>query len=393
MSVVFVINPGAASKKYALFVAGRVVLRGIYEKTASGYQATIKTGEQKEQHEVVDENSYNDSFELFAKQVQILLRDQQLSLAAIGVRVLASGSFFQKHQRVDEVFLSLLREKEPTAPLHIPVTLREIQQCKTVFPGAPVIAVSDTALFSTLPAIAREYSINPKDAKEYDIHRFGYHGLSVASVIHRIHAVLGKDPERMIVCHLGNGMSVSGVKNGSPVYSSAGYSSLNTLPMITRGGDIDVGVSLELQRLRHGKHTEINHSLHYEGGLKALTKTDDVRIVLDKKAQGDGDAIFALEYITYEIQKAIAAATVATEGVDVLVLTGTIGQRSPEFRRLVIEGLGHFGLDIEEDKNNLFLGREGVISPSRSMAKVVVMCTDEMREISQSALRQVELGT
>lgn len=391
MSVILSINPGGSSKKYALFVDGRIVIEAVYEKNTDTYQSSLKQPGIADAVLSVTKEEYNHAVSSFAVTVKEYLQSEQKTLSTIGVRVLASGSYFQKHTNIDEVYLSLLRAKESTAPLHIPATLSEIQQSRENFPGVPVIAISDTAFFKTLPPVMREYSLSRETVKELDIHRFGYHGLSVNSIVSRIHSVTGRDPERMIICHVGSGISVTGLKNGTPVYTSAGYSSLGNLPMTTRAGDVDAGVIIELFRSCKGKSDEVVNFLHKEGGLFGLAGTDDVRHVFDRKSQGDTKAAFAIEKITYALQEKIAEATIATGGVDTLVFTGTIGVRSPEFRRLAVDRLGHFGISIDEDKNNLFLSKEGVLSQARSLVKVAVMRTDEMGEIARTASHYNEM--
>ena len=393
MSVVFVINPGAASKKYALYIGGRMKLSAVYEKAGTEFVATSKIPGQPESRMTLSETEFQAAVVHFKDTCQPVLESLKTSIEAIGIRVVASGSRFQTHQKIDDVLLSLLREKEPTAPLHIPTILREAQECRTLFPGLPLVAVSDTAQFKHLPDLERMYSINSEDAKAYDLYRYGYHGLSVASVIDRAHAVFGTDPERMIICHLGSGMSVTGVKHGKVVATSAGYTSLTGLPMLSRGGDIDSGVTLELLRLEHGSHQKVHERLHRQSGLQALYATDDLRKVLHQKSQGDKTASFALDFLAYQLQKAVAAATVATGGIDAVVFTGTVGQRSPEFRLLVAEGLSHLGVGINAEKNDVFLSRDGVVSHSRSLVKTGVVCTDEMAEIAQTTLRVLETGT
>lgn len=385
MSVVLVCNPGGSSKKYALYVSGTVVLEAAFESVGADFQVTSKDERQEEVVQSISKSEYTDSLKEFLAASRSYTERNKLSIDVIGIRVLAAGSKFQKHQIIDDVLISELRAKEPTAPLHIPVTLDEIQQCRAALPGVPIVATSDTAFFAALPAVAREFSLPKKDAQTYDLYRFGYHGLSVESIVARVHAVIGSDPERMIVCHIGSGVSVTGLKSGRAVYTSAGYSALTSLPMLSRGGDADAAMVLELLRLRHGKLADVNHYLHFDCGMKGIADATDVRIILDRKTHGDEAAAAALDMHTFAVQKAIAAATVATGGIDVLVVTGTIGQRSSDYRSLLLERLGHLGCGLDEDKNNLFLSREGVISPAKSLVKVVAMKTDEMRQIACAA--------
>lgn len=391
MSTVLVINPGSTSKKYALVRDGEIVLEACYEKTETGFQSVRVAPQETPVMQTESEDAYRHALTMFARVIKERLGTGE-TLAAIGIRVVATGSHFQNHQAVTDVLISQLREQEENAPLHIPLALQEIQQCRLVFDEVPLYAVSDTAFFAKLPAVAREVSL-PRDlVRKHDIHRFGYHGLSVSSVINRVHSVIGTDPERLIVCHLGGGCSVSGVLRGHSVYTSSGFSSLSGLPMMTRAGDTDVGAVFHISRCTGLDYEAIHTMLQTEAGLKGLTGTDDLRRVLDKKSQGDPEAAFAADLIANQLQEKIAAASVATGGIDALVLTGTIGWRSPTFRLLATNRLAHFGIGIDEDKNDIFLGREGVISLRRSLVKVVVMRTDEMREIARIALHQSQRG-
>lgn len=390
MSVVLVINPGCSSKRYGLFVDGRMVRGLTFEKTGAEYQSTYCEGGITDT-QLETEDSYHHSFNRFVEVVKKYFGLHSVSIDAIGIRVVAPGSNFQKHHVVDDIFISTLRAQERNAPLHIPIGLYEIQQCRLCFPKVPLIAVSDTAFFAKLPPLAREYSLRRELVKEYDIHRFGYHGLSVNSVVERVHSITGVDPEKMVVCHIGSGTSVTGLVLGRPVYTSAGFATLNGVPMTTRAGDVDAGVALHLMRTQNKTADEVSQQLHVQGGLRGFLDTEDLRVAFDRKAQGDSQAAFAIELLADSLQKKIAEASVATGGIETLVLTGTVGFRSPSFRLLMTERLAHLGIAIDEDKNDSFSGREGVISPSRSVTKVVVMRTEEMREASRIALEQARL--
>lgn len=382
MSSVLVINPGATSKKYALFQDGDCRVEAVYEKTETGWQSTYSQPGQPTIQQIESEHSFQQALGAFIKQLTSTFAPGA-GIDAVGIRVVAPGTFFQQHQLIDDALISRLQAQIENGQLHIPAILREIKQCQLLLPLQPRVAVSDTAFFAALPAAARSYSLPAELALTHDLYRFGYHGLSAAGAVARIHSVIGTDPRRLIICHLGGGSSVTGVVAGKPVYTSGGYSALDGLPMLTRSGDIDPGVLFQLLRVTGEDSETLQKKLYQQSGLYGLTDVTDMRLMLEKRSQGDPAAQFALEILCLKLQEAIAAASLATGGIDALVLTGTIGFRNPTFRTLLASRLEPFGINIDEDKNDTYLSKEGVISYPLSLTKVVVLKTSEMSEIAR----------
>ncbi len=333
---------------------------------------------------VISQEEYQSSFSRVATVVQKYLKDNQSELNSIAVRIVAPGKQFQTNQVIDDSFVFALRQKEFSMPLHVPFILQEIQNIKQEFSNTKLIAISDSAFHSTLPQRAREFSINRSDAETYDIYRFGYHGLSVASVIRRIHPVTGNNPSRIVVCHVGGGVSVTAVKDGKSVETSMGYSSSSGLPMGSQAGDIDPGGLLELMRAKNLKPSEAGMYIHSKGGLFGLAETSDIRHLLDGRARGDAIASQTLDLFIYHIQKQIAASTVALGGLDMLVLTGTACTRSSELRLLLGKGLEYLGVTFDEDRNDVLVGQDGVCSTQKSEVKVATIRTDEMGEMANA---------
>lgn len=385
MAITLVVNPGSSSKKYALYKDGQVVLELAFEGSDAGYEVCIQKKDGQQTCESVDTGAFRAALERVAKVVHEYCATENLKLTAIAVRVVAPGTTFQKHALVDDVYLALLRGEEHAAPLHIPIVLTEIQLCREQFPGTPIVAASDSAFHSTLPLIAREFSLNREDAATLDIHRFGYHGLSVSSIVNRIHSIIGQDPIRLIVCHVGSGVSITAVKNGASTETSMGYSPVSGVPMGTRASDLDAGALLEIIRKKDMAPADAAVYIHKSGGLEGLAGDGDIRRLLDRRAKGDMSATMALDLFTYRIQKEIAAATVSLQGVDVLVLTGTAALRSAELRTLITRHLSYLGIDIDTNRNDVLVGKEGVLSVHNAKVKVVVMRTDEMREMARVA--------
>jgi len=391
METTLVVNPGSSSRKYALYCDGRLALDIRFENTNSGYQMSSQEAGAQQVAQSVSKDEFTSSGKKVAELVdKYLFRLSGGTLQVIAIRVVAPGSYFQKHTVVTDAYVLKLKKTEAIAPLHIPAILREITTMKAGFRQATLVAVSDSAFHRDMPAKARQYSIVTEDAQEHDIYRFGYHGLSVASIVRRIHSVIGLDPERMIVCHIGSGVSVTAVKHGKSVDTSMGFSPTSGLPMGSRAGDLDATALLELMRVKHWRPKDAEVYLNTRCGLAGIADESDIRQLFDRRSQNDAAATSALDLFVYKLQKAIAAQTVALGGLDVIVFTATAATRSAELRCLILKGLTHLGVEVSADRNELMVGRDGVISVKNSIMKVVVMRTDEMGEMAQIA-RQIKV--
>lgn len=387
MATTLVVNPGSSSRKYALYQNGQVVLEVRFEDTNSGFEMCSQTTGTQQICESVKKSDFSESFDRVAEVVDSYLfrGGKNKKLDAVVIRVVAPGTFFQKHAIINDAYVEELKKKASMAPLHVPVILREVSFARKRYKQAQIIAASDSAFHSDIPPRAREYSIAIDDINQFDIHRFGYHGLSVASIVRRIHPLIGQQPERLIVCHIGSGTSVSAVKNGKSVETTMGFAPATGLPMGSRAGEIDSAALLELMRVKHWRPADAEMYLNTSGGLAGIAKEGDIRRLLDRRAQNDPVATHALDVFSYHIQKAIAAQTVALGGLDVIVFTATAAVRSSELRSLILQGLSHLGVQVSKDRNDLLVGKDGVISVRNSAVKVVVMRTDEMGEMAYVA--------
>ncbi len=383
MATTLVVNPGSNSKKYALYSNREVVLSHRFELTRGGFEACTHTDTGAQVCNSISNEEYNLSFERVARDVKKFLDKESRDLDAICIRIVAPGSEFQAHKVIDSKFIEDFRRREMSVPLHIPYIMQEIQYVKNAFPKTKLVAASDSAFHSTIPGKAREFSIDRSDAETYDIYRFGYHGLSVASIIRRIHPVTGDNPSRVIVCHVGGGVSVNAIKDGKSVDTTMGYSPSSGLPMGSRAGDIDPGGLLQLMRSKNLKPSEAEMYINTKGGLLGLSEISDIRHLLDRKSKGDAVAIQTLDHFVYHIQKAIVGSTVALGGLDMLVLTGTAAERSGELRSMIVEDLEYLGVSLDADRNDLLAGQDGVFSTKKSSVKTVVIKTDEMGEMAQ----------
>ena len=283
MAITLVVNPGSSSKKFALYEDRKSVLEYRYELTSSGFEVCSSQSGSIQNCNAISQDEYEIAFGTVAHEVKKYLDTEGKKLDAVCVRVVSPGKAFQRHQIIDEFFVRELRKHELSVPLHIPATLQAIQQAQHNFPGVTLVAASDSAFHADMPERARDYSIDRSDAEAYDIYRFGYHGLSVASVIRRVHPLTGTNPERLIVCHVGGGVSVTAVKNEKSVDTTMGYAPTSGLPMGSRVGDIDAGALLQLMRAKNLKPSETEIYIHTKGGLAGLAGDNDIRRLLDRR--------------------------------------------------------------------------------------------------------------
>lgn len=383
MGTTLVINPGSSSRKYALYNDGLPVLEIKFENTNTGHEVCSQVSGGQQKCESINKEDFFNSVEKVAEEVdRYIFRESLPRLDSIVVRVVAPGTFFQSHAPITDEYIDKLKKKENVAPLHITYILKEITSIRKLFKQAKLYAASDSAFHSQMPRKAREYSISLDDSNTYDIHRFGYHGLSVASIVRKIHPLIGIDPEKMIVCHIGSGVSVTAVKKGVGFETSMGFSPTSGLLMGSRAGDLDATALIELIRAKNWRAKDAEVYLSTRGGFVGIANEADIRKLLDRRSQKDDLATLALDMFAYGLQKEIAAQTVALEGLDVLVLTATAAVRSSELRSLVLAKIKHLGVLISEDRNNSLMSQDGVISVRNSPVKVVVMRTDEMGEMA-----------
>ncbi len=385
MGITLVVNPGSSSKKYALYENRKVVLEFRYELTSSGFEVCTTAKGNVQNCRALTQEEYQVSFSQVALEVKKYLEEQGKILDAICVRIVSPGRAFQKHQLIDDFFVRELRRHELSVPLHVPVTLQEIQFARQKFPNVKLVAASDSAFHATMPERARNFSIDSSDADAYDIYRFGYHGLSVASVIRRVHPLTGLNPEKIIVCHVGGGVSVTAVKQNKSIDTTMGYAPTSGLPMGSRVGDIDAGALLQLMRAKNLKPSEAEIYIHTKGGLEGLGGDSDIRRLLDRTSKDDAVARRALEHFIYHIQKAIGAAVTALGGVDMIVLTGTACSRSAELRTMILKNFEYLDVGIDTDRNEALVGLDGVFSVQHSKVKLVAVRTDEMGEMATIA--------
>jgi acetate kinase len=280
-------------------------------------------------------------------------------VAAVGHRVVHGGGRFTAPTRIDDEVLAALAEVRELAPLHNTPALRAIEEARRRLSETPQIAVFDTAFHATMPDVATTYLL-PRRFRDRGIRRYGFHGLSVAWAAECVPA------ERLVVCHLGGGCSVTAVAAGRSVDTTMGFTPLEGVPMATRAGSIDPGALLYL--LRHGlSPQDLDQALEHESGWHALAGTSDMEELLRSASP---EAVLALGVFTYKVAQAVGAMTTALGGIDALVFTGGIGEHAGPVRTAVCDRLRFLGVELDLHANERAAGE---ISSSHSAVRVHVV--------------------
>ncbi|MDE6167223.1 MAG: acetate kinase, partial [Acetatifactor sp.] len=309
---------------------------------------------------------------------------------AVGHRVVHGGEKFAESVIIDEEVLAAIRECSDLAPLHNPANLIGINACRKLMPSTPMTAVFDTAFHQTMPEEAYMYGLPYEYYQKYKIRRYGFHGTSHSYVSRKAAEVLGKTYEdlKIIVCHLGNGASVSAVKNGRCVDTSMGLTPLEGLIMGTRSGDIDPAI-IEFLAHKEGKDIDqIMNVLNKKSGVLGLSDnlSSDFRDLEDGYHAGNVHAVRALKTFCYRVAKYVGAYTAAMNGVDVICFTAGVGENAGIVRTFVCEYLGYLGVELDQEAN----GRRGediVISTPDSRTTVMVIPTNEELAIARETVR------
>jgi acetate kinase len=301
----------------------------------------------------------------------------------IAVRIVAPGSYFQTHRKIDEKFIGKLLRCESILPLHIPPVLEEITSVNKLLPKATLVGASDSAFHATIPSTHTKYSL--RDAENLEVRRYGYHGLSVGSIVCKLPEVLGSVPARTVVAHIGSGVSITALKDGQSIYNSMGYTPASGVMMGSRAGDMDPGALIEVLNRTETKLSGGHRYIQSNGGFAGLLGVSDLRTVLNREQHGDVAAKEAMEIFIFNIQSQIATAVTALRGVDALVLSATAMERNPDLRKKILSGLEFLGITLDEKCNDSFLNRSGVISLKNSVVRVALVPTDEMGEMARVA--------
>ena len=389
---ILVINCGSSSLKFQLIDSETeaVAAKGLCERIGMEGSKLIYTpagGEKQETEAPMEDHKKAVSLVIDAltdKETGVLSSLSEID--AVGHRLVHGGEKFASSTLINEEVITAITECNDLAPLHNPANLIGINACQELMPGVPQAGVFDTAFHQTMPEKAYLYGIPYEYYEKYRIRRYGFHGTSHSYVSKRAAEMLGKDygDAKIIVCHLGNGASVSAIKNGKCVDTSMGLTPLEGLMMGTRSGDIDPAIVEFLAHKEDLSIDEIMSILNKKSCMYGLSGylSSDSRDLHAASDEGKPEGIRTIKTYCYRVAKYIGAYTAAMNGVDAICFTAGIGENSPETREEVCEYLGYLGIAIDAEQNKK-RGEDVVISTADSRVKVMVIPTNEELAIAR----------
>ena len=395
---VLVINCGRSSLKFQLINSKteKVIAKGICERIGiEGSQMAYTPAGGEKIEKIFPMKDHTQAIKL----VLDALTDAEHGvvknldeIGAVGHRIVHGGEKFATSTIITEDVMAAIEECNDLAPLHNPANLIGIRACKELMPSTPMVAVFDTAFHQTMPEEAYLYGLPYHYYEDYKVRRYGFHGTSHSYVSHRAAELLGQNYEdlKIIVCHLGNGASVSAVKHGKCVDTSMGLTPLEGLIMGTRCGDMDPAI-IEFLCNKEGKDVhQILTVLNKESGVYGLSGdfSSDFRDLEKAYHEGEAFAIRTMHTFAYRVAKYIGAYTAAMNGVDAICFTAGVGENGPLVRTMITSYLGYLGIALDEEEN-VKRGVENIISTPDSRTKVLVIPTNEELAIARETVALV----
>lgn len=392
MDKILVLNSGSSSLKYQLFnVDGdkyEVLAKGLAERIGiDGSFVSIKIGDGEKIVKEVALPTHQEAIkEVFALLLNGVIKSMD-ELSGVGHRAVHGGEYFNQSVLINNEVIARIEELCSLAPLHNPASLLGIRAIQALLPDVPQVAVFDTAFHQTMKPEAYMYALPLEQYKKYKIRRYGMHGTSHLFVSREAAKLIGKEGN-IITCHIGNGASISAVKNGECQDTSMGFTPLAGVVMGTRSGDLDPIIPLYIMKSQNKTVDEVDNLLNKQSGMFGLCGYSDNRDVEAKYLAGDPDAITAMQVYTYAIVKYIGAYTAALGGADAIVFTGGVGENGSMVRKMICDRLAFMGIELDEEANNT-RGKTIEISKPGSKVRVFVIPTNEELVIAQDTVRLI----
>jgi len=391
---ILVLNCGSSSIKYKLFdmTTKEVLAQGGIEKiglVGSFLKLTLPNGEKKILEKDIPEHTAGIEFilnTLVSPEYGAIKSLDEIN--AVGHRMVHGGERFSESVLLNKEVLDAFIACNDLAPLHNPANLKGVNAVSAILPNVPQVGVFDTAFHQTMPDYAYMYAIPYELYEKYGVRRYGFHGTSHRYVSQRVCEFLGVDPKgkKIITCHIGNGGSISAIKDGKCIDTSMGLTPLEGLVMGTRSGDIDAGAVTFIMEKEGLNATGVSNLLNKKSGVLGVSGvSSDMRELEAAVAAGNPKAILAEKMYFYRIKKYIGAYAAALGGVDIILFTGGVGENQANCRSEVCEGLEFMGVKIDLEKNKV-RGEEAIISADDSKVTVAVIPTDEELMIASDTL-------
>ena len=391
---ILVLNCGSSSIKYKLFdmTTKEVLAQGGIEKiglVGSFLKLTLPNGEKKILEKDIPEHTAGIEFilnTLVSPEYGAIKSLDEIN--AVGHRMVHGGERFSESVLLNKEVLDAFIACNDLAPLHNQANLKGVNAVSAILPNVPQVGVFDTAFHQTMPDYAYMYAIPYELYEKYGVRRYGFHGTSHRYVSQRVCEFLGVDPKgkKIITCHIGNGGSISAIKDGKCIDTSMGLTPLEGLVMGTRSGDIDAGAVTFIMEKEGLNATGVSNLLNKKSGVLGVSGvSSDMRELEAAVAAGNPKAILAEKMYFYRIKKYIGAYAAALGGVDIILFTGGVGENQANCRSEVCEGLEFMGVKIDLEKNKV-RGEEAIISADDSKVTVAVIPTDEELMIASDTL-------
>ena len=397
--MIIVVNSGSSSIKYETFDLSSLsaASKGLLERIGAPdsrlkHQWLTPAGSWEE---IVETRPVADHREGFSFILEVSGRARSGRTApevfAVGHRVVHGGEKFSEPAIIDDRALEAIRQLIPLAPLHNPANITGIEVMRELLPDVPQVAVFDTAFHQTMPPQAFHYALPAEFYRSYGVRRYGFHGSSHRYVTKEAarHLSIPLEGLNLITLHLGNGASATAIQRGKSIDTSMGLTPLEGLIMGTRCGDLDPAVHFYLARKTGRPFEEIESILNKESGLKGICGVNDMREIQRRAAEGDVQAELALAMFCYRVRKYIGAYYAALGSLDAVVFTGGIGENSALVRSRSCDGLSALGISLDERRNGDAGGDIAQIQAQDSRVKILVIPTNEEREIAQQTLEAI----
>jgi acetate kinase len=385
---ILIINSGSSSIKYQLLEmpSAQVICLGMIERIGS--KEAILTF--KSQDYKIERICEIPNHKAGLERITDLLLDNEKGvlkstddIEAIGHRVVHGGSTYTKTTLINEEVKNKIKTLSPLAPLHNPANLEGILMAEELFDTAKQFVVFDTAFHGTIPVKAKKYAIPNELYNNKGIQAYGFHGTSHKYVSEKANEFLDKKNTKLISIHLGNGCSITAIKDGKSIDHSMGFAPSNGLVMGTRSGDIDHAIIFYMVNTLGYSLGEVNELLNKESGMLGLTGFNDLRDIESEASKGNASCILALEMNAYRIKKYIGAYIAAMNGVDAIIFTAGIGENSSLMRQLVCKDMDYFNIHLDDAKNDLRSSTFREVNSIDSKVKILVIPTNEELEIAK----------
>ncbi len=398
---ILVINAGSSSLKYQVIDSenGKVITKGLCERIGIDGRHTNKTDGVKTEENVTMKN-HVDALKVvtdFIASDKVSAIKSLSDIEAVGHRVLHAGEVYKDSVLINDEVMEVLESLVPLGPLHQPANISGIKACAKLLPGVPQVAVFDTTFHSTIPDYAFRYAI-PKEAyTKWQIRKYGFHGTSHKFIAGELEKITGKKGN-FIICHIGNGASLSAVSNGKCIDTTMGYTPLEGVMMGSRSGDVDPSIC---ERIMNETGMSIKETINYlnkKSGLLGISGvSEDMRDVeeiaySDDKSEKAEDCRLGLKMHAYKVKKYIGAFYAALGNVDAIAFTAGVGENGSEYRAMVLENLDGLGIKLDANKNgkDFKRGEVNLISADDSKVKIYVIPTDEELMIAKDTERLVK---